>query len=44
MKKLVLGESIEDDYIVVSGLSSGEDAVTYPDSALREGDYVTISD
>jgi multidrug efflux pump subunit AcrA (membrane-fusion protein) len=44
MKKLVLGDSIEDDYIVTSGVSSGEDAVVYPDSALREGDYVSVGD
>lgn len=42
MRRLSLESGIDDEYIVASGLSSGEVVVLYPDAGLQEGEYVSI--
>lgn len=42
MRRLYLENSVEDEYIVTSGLSSGEIVALHPESDLKEGDYVSI--
>lgn len=42
VRRLSLESGIEDEYIVSSGLSSGEIVVLYPEPGLQEGDYVSI--
>jgi multidrug efflux pump subunit AcrA (membrane-fusion protein) len=44
LRKILLGKNIEDEYIVLSGLSTGDLTVLHPDSGLQEGDYVSITE
>ncbi|MDR2865527.1 MAG: efflux RND transporter periplasmic adaptor subunit [Spirochaetaceae bacterium] len=41
-RKLLLGSSLEDEYIVLAGLQEGEICVLHPEAGLQEGDYVSF--
>jgi RND family efflux transporter MFP subunit len=41
-RKITLGDSIGDEWEIVSGLKAGEIAVVQPDSGLQEGAYVSL--
>ncbi|GHV69442.1 hypothetical protein AGMMS49928_11820 [Spirochaetia bacterium] len=43
-RKIVIGGSFGEDREIISGLAPGEVVVLRPDSALREGHYVSVSE
>ncbi|GHV83933.1 hypothetical protein AGMMS50212_12730 [Spirochaetia bacterium] len=43
-RKIILGESIGDEWEILDGLKAGEVAVLHPDSNLQDGSYVYIAE
>jgi multidrug efflux pump subunit AcrA (membrane-fusion protein) len=43
-RKVTLGQALDDQWEINSGVKAGEIAVLRPDSDMREGSFVTLAD